>query len=98
MNGRLELTLLGSPDVRLDGQPLTGFRSVKAQALLYYLAVSGRGQSRSVLAGLFWGEMDEHYARRNLNRTLSNLTQLVGEHLTITRQLLAINSSPPSCL
>src|SRR5262245_60871179 len=98
MNGQLEFTLLGSPDVRLGGEPLTGFRSAKAQALLYYLAVSEHGQSRMGLADLFWGQMGEHYARRNLNRTLSNLTQLVGDYLTVTRQLLALDRSQPYCL
>ncbi|HMN27709.1 MAG TPA: tetratricopeptide repeat protein [Caldilineaceae bacterium] len=74
---------------------MTGFRSAKAQALLYYLAATKRPQPRLVLAGLFWGGVDDHYARRNLNRTLSNLTDLVGDHLAITRQTLAFDRSQP---
>ena len=80
-SGKLELKLLGSPEVWLDGQAVTGFRSSKARALLYYLAVLGRAQPRSVLAGLFWGGVAENHARRSLTMTLSNLRQLVGGHL-----------------
>ena len=46
---KLELKLLGSPEVWLDGQAVTGFRSGKAQALLYYLAVSGHAQPRPAI-------------------------------------------------
>jgi predicted ATPase/DNA-binding SARP family transcriptional activator len=95
MAQRLELTLFGSPEVCLAGKPLTGFRSAKTQALLYYVAVTGRAQPRSTLAGLFWGDVGDYYARRNLNRTLSNLTQLVGEHLVSSRQTLAFDKSQP---
>jgi predicted ATPase/DNA-binding SARP family transcriptional activator/Tfp pilus assembly protein PilF len=95
MTQTLELALLGNPELRLGGQPLSGFRSAKTQALLTYLAVSRRAQSRITLAGLFWGDVGEYYARRNLNRTLSNLTQLVGDHLSINRQTLALDRSQP---
>jgi predicted ATPase/DNA-binding SARP family transcriptional activator len=91
----LKLTLFGSPEVSLGATPLTGFRSAKTQALLYYLAATGRPQPRTNLAGLFWGDVGDDYARRNLNRTLSNLTQLVGEHLTTSRQTLAFDKSQP---
>src|SRR5262245_19867483 len=95
MDERLELTLFGSPEVRLAGTPLTGFRSTKARALLYYLAATRRAHPRSVLAGLFWGGVGDEYARRNLNRTLSNLLQLLGDHLVISRQTLAFNRNLP---
>jgi predicted ATPase/DNA-binding SARP family transcriptional activator len=95
MTQRLELALLGSPEVRLGGTPVTGFRSAKTQALLYYLAATGRPQPRSTLAGLFWAGVGDYYARRNLNRTLSNLTQLVGDHLVKARETLALDRSQP---
>ena len=85
----LELALLGNPEVRLAGQPLARLRSVKSYALLYYLAMTRRAQARTVLAGLFWGDVDEYYARRNFNRTLSDLAQFVGDHLVIERQRVA---------
>ncbi|MEZ4662834.1 MAG: BTAD domain-containing putative transcriptional regulator [Caldilineaceae bacterium] len=91
----LELTLLGNPELRLSGRPLAKFRSAKVYALLYYLAVTRRAQPRSLLAGLFWGDVDEYYARRNLNRTLSDLTKTLGDHLMVERQSLALARSQP---
>jgi predicted ATPase/DNA-binding SARP family transcriptional activator/predicted negative regulator of RcsB-dependent stress response len=95
MVAKLELSFLGNPEVRLAGHLVTGFRSAKAYALLYYLAVTRRAQPRTVLAGLFWGDVGEYYARRNFNRTLSNLTQLVGEHLVVERQTVVFARSQP---
>ncbi|MBE7551606.1 MAG: tetratricopeptide repeat protein [Anaerolineales bacterium] len=97
-SGKLELKLLGSPEVWLDGQVVTGFRSGKARALLYYLAVSGRAQPRSVLAGLFWGGVAEQHARRSLTMTLTNLRQLVGSHLDIARETVAFDATSPTWL
>lgn len=92
---RLELALLGYPELQQAGQPLARLRSAKAYALLYYLAVTRRAQPRTVLAGLFWGDVDEYYARRNLNRTLSDLNQAVGDHLIVERQSLAFAHHQP---
>lgn len=95
MTERLELSLLGVPTIQIAGRPLTGFRSAKAIALLYYLATTRRPQPRTVLAGLFWSDVDEYYARRNLNRTLSNVTQLVGSAINVDRHTLAFERSQP---
>ena len=47
----LSLRLLGPFQASLDDQPLTGFRSVKNQALLAYLALEAdRAHSRAALA------------------------------------------------
>lgn len=59
MGAKLELALLGPPQIRLAGDPLTGFKTRKAQALLFYLAVTGHAHSRTSLAGLLWGDMPE---------------------------------------
>ena len=76
-------------------QPLGRFRSAKTYALLYYLAVTRRPQPRTVLASLLWADIDEYYARRNLIRTLSDLTQHVGDHLLIDRHSLAFARNQP---
>ncbi|MCB0168094.1 MAG: tetratricopeptide repeat protein [Anaerolineae bacterium] len=94
----LNIKLLGSPEVWLAGQMITGFRSGKARALLYYLAVTGRAQPRSVLAGLFWGDVAESQARRSLTMTVSNLRQLVGPYLLINRETIAIDPDSPHWL
>ncbi len=91
MHNRLELTLFGSPTVRLDGQSVAGFRSSKAQALLYYLAVTGRPHSRPTLAGLLWGDQPESAARVSLSKCLSNLYEIVGDAFLIERQSVAFN-------
>ena len=91
MPKKLELALLGSIKIRRDGLPVTDFKSLKAQALLCYLAITGRAHSRPALAGLLWGGMPEAKARMNLSQALSNLRRLFGDHLTITRQMVAFN-------
>src|SRR5215204_1030830 len=91
----LELTLFGTPEVRLRGKLLSGFRSSKTQALLYFLAVSGRAQARPTLAGLLWGDQPEAATRVSLSKCLSNLHELVGDALTIARQSVAFNRTLP---
>jgi adenylate cyclase len=87
----LQLALLGKLEIRLDGQPIGGLTSAKAQALLCYLAVTGRPHFRPTLAGLLWGDMPEVNARANLRRELSVLRRTVGEHLIVTRQEVVFN-------
>jgi DNA-binding SARP family transcriptional activator len=95
MDDELALTLFGSPDVRLHGLPVTGFRSSKAQALLYYLAVTARPHTRATLAGLLWGDQPDPAARASLSKCLSNLHDLVGEAVLIERQTIAFNRNCP---
>lgn len=95
MTAELRLALLGRPHVTRGGYPLTGFVSSKAQALLCYLVVTARPHSRPALATLLWGDMPEANAATNLRKALSNLHQLVGAHLTITREDVAFNREQP---
>ena len=41
MGEELRIKLLGSPAAFVGDEPVTGFVSIKAQALLYYLAATG---------------------------------------------------------
>lgn len=91
MGGQLRLEYLGGMQVTRDGEPLTGFVSAKAPALLCYLAVTGRVQFRLVLAGLLWSDLSEKDACANLRKVLSNLRDLVPEHLIITPHTVAFN-------
>jgi DNA-binding SARP family transcriptional activator len=91
MSGTLQLTLLDQADVRLAGEPVTGFYSGKAQALLFYLAVTGQTHTRPALAGLLWADLSDTDALMNLRQVLTNLRKLVGDHLIITRQAVAFN-------
>jgi DNA-binding SARP family transcriptional activator len=65
---------------------VTGFVSAKAQALLYFLAVTGREQRRDTLAGLFWAEKPNSDARLSLRVALSNLRVLTGEQVAAGRE------------
>ncbi len=93
VQGELRLRLLGGLSITLDGSPVRGFISSKTQALLCYLAVTGRTHSRELLIGLLWGDLPEERAAHGLRQALSNLQKLVGSHLVITRQTAALNLS-----
>jgi len=90
MNIKLHIKLLGNPIVMLDDEPVIGFRSRKAQALLYYLAATRRPQTRTTLASLFWGDVAEQHARRSLTSVLSNLRQLLGHYLHVDRESIVL--------
>jgi predicted ATPase/DNA-binding SARP family transcriptional activator/DNA-binding CsgD family transcriptional regulator len=85
----LEVALLGGLAVRRGGQPLVGFRSRKAAALLAYLAATGRPHARTHLAALLWGELPDAAARAALRAALANLRALVGPHLVAGRDRAA---------
>lgn len=86
MSSELRLTLLGGFTLTLDNQPLRGFTSHKAQALLCYLAVTGRAFSRPFLAGLHWPDIPEANARMNLRKELARLNDLLRPYLRIERE------------
>ena len=60
----LSLSLLGPLRVTLAGEPVSGFESDKARALLAYLAAEAdRPHRRSSLVGLFWPDWPDRAAR-----------------------------------
>jgi len=87
----LALLVVGQLHLRIDDTSVTSLLSGKAQALLCYLAVTGKTHSRTALANLLWGEMSEADSRRNLRGVLLKLRPLFDQHLIITRQTLAFN-------
>ena len=95
---RLSISLLGSLQINLDNQPVTGFDSAKSKALLAYLADEPRRvHSRSALAGLLWSERPETLALGNLRHVLANLRQVLRDQempapfLLVERELIALN-------
>lgn len=98
MIGHLQLFVLGKPRILLDNQPLVDLVSVKAQALLFYLAVTGKEYSRSALAGLLWGDLSEESARANLRLTLSKLRKAIPNHLAVSWQSITFNFHQPHTL
>lgn len=87
--------LLGEPYIEVDQEPLTGFVSTKAQALLIFLVMSPGRHSRNRLANLLWSEFADDQARNNLRTALSNLRGLVGPHLSIERDAIAYRRDIP---
>ncbi|HMN26832.1 MAG TPA: hypothetical protein PKE45_01665, partial [Caldilineaceae bacterium] len=76
---QLSLALLGAFSATLGGEPLSGFRSVKTQALLAFLAVEAdQPHPRARLAGLLWPDAPERSARLNLRQALFHLRSLLG--------------------
>lgn len=98
MTDPLTLRLLGTPEVTLGGKRVAGFISAKAQALLFYLAVTGTTHARDTLAALLWGEMPTAQAGKNLRNALSNLRALVGAQLLITRADVTFDRAQPHWL
>ncbi len=93
MNQGLQLSLLGKPEIRVNGQD-SGLVSIKPRGLLFYLALQSGPVARSTLAGIFWGDKPETVARANLRTALSQLRQHIGECLSTRRQTVAFN---PAC-
>ena len=84
----LQIYVLGSPILQFDQRPLTAdLISLKGQALLIYLAVTGKAQPRTTLAGLLWGSLPEASARANLRFTLSKLRKFLPETILLTTRL-----------
>ena len=95
MTSSLQLKLFGSPQITYQGQPLTGFVSIKVRALLIYLAVTARPHSRDHLAHLLWEDTPASM-KTNLRKALSNLRQLIGDLLVEEgKELIALD--PQRC-
>jgi DNA-binding SARP family transcriptional activator/predicted ATPase/Tfp pilus assembly protein PilF len=91
----LQLSLLGAPKLLCNGKVISGFITRKAEALFYYLAVTERPHTRAALAALLWPEMSEQNARKNLRDVIASLRKLVGDHLLISNQTLALDLAQP---
>lgn len=76
----IKITCLGGVQVELDDGTQASFDTDKARALLVYLAVEGKPQRRSHLAGLLWSDQSEEQALHNLRQTLSTLRKGLKEN------------------
>ncbi len=73
---KLEITLFGMPQVRLDGEEVY-FPYAKINAMLYYLAVKPV-VGRDEIAGLLWPEEDERIAKKNLRNAIYQAKKSLG--------------------
>lgn len=66
---RLLISLLGSPQIAVNGVPVK-VSTKRALPLLAYLAITGKSQSRETLANLLWSESSLPHALASLRTTL----------------------------
>ncbi len=78
----LKLTLHDKFTLTRDGRPID-LRSRKAQALLVYLALTGKPHSREHLATLLWGDRFDEQARRSLRQAVFALRKAVGPDVVV---------------
>jgi DNA-binding SARP family transcriptional activator len=71
---RLNVCLMGAPEITMGGTVLT-LHHAKARALLFYLAATEQAHSRDHLAGLLWGESGQSDALHSLRSSLYYLRQ-----------------------
>ncbi|MEZ4664243.1 MAG: BTAD domain-containing putative transcriptional regulator [Caldilineaceae bacterium] len=95
---KLELRLLGPPLLLLNGEPVKGFVTRKAEALFIYLATNQQTHRRTTLAAYFWPDAAEKYAHNSLRRAFSNLRTLLGAYIDIDRYTAAFNPQAPYAL
>ncbi len=86
----LQVWLLGQFEIKLDGRRVV-LSARAAQSLLAYLMLSaGTSHRREKLAGLFWSELPEENARRNLRHEIWRIRKaLVAPTTTAADYLLA---------
>ena len=65
----------------------------KAEGLLYYLIINHQA-TRDELVNLFWGELDESTAKKNLRNALYNIRQCVGAEVLISPKKSIIMLNP----
>jgi DNA-binding SARP family transcriptional activator/predicted ATPase len=88
----LRIKTLGRVAIERDGLVVTDLASRKAEALLIYLACTGRQHPREVLADLLWDDRSQRQAMANLRVVLSSLRKTLGPYLSISRSTAAIDS------
>lgn len=89
--GTLTLCWFGSPEVRIDRQPIE-METRKTTALLAYLSVTGKPHTRESLATLLWPEHDTQRALANLRRALWALNNSpIGPWLNAGRETVSLS-------
>jgi predicted ATPase/DNA-binding SARP family transcriptional activator len=87
MSRKLQIRALGGLSIQCNEKPVEGFDQRKVQALLVYLACTGRAHPREILAEMFWEERTQSQALANLRTALTSLRKTVGPFVTITREM-----------
>ncbi|WP_371365189.1 hypothetical protein SRRS_00760 [Sporomusa rhizae] len=90
---KLRVIMFGTPAIYWNDQKIN-FPFAKMEAMLYYLLVVGEA-TREKLATVFWGDMDDVIAKKNLRNTIYLIKKTLSTDLFITptRTTIAINPS-----
>jgi DNA-binding SARP family transcriptional activator/tetratricopeptide (TPR) repeat protein len=95
MEETFRLRFLGTVQVERDGQPVRGFRSRKALALLGYLARQDQPVPREHLADLFWEDQTESRGRANLSWVLNKIVTLLPGCMQADRHTVQFQRMAP---
>lgn len=74
---QLTVNCFGTPEVKVDDN-LHPLPTRKATALLVYLAITARPQSRELLAALLWPNSETDRAKSSLRRALTDIKKAIG--------------------
>ncbi len=91
MSDSLEISTLGTLQIRRNGRAVEDFPTRKVEALLVYLACTGRSYPREQVAELLWDDRTQSQSLTNLRATLSRLNEKLAPFLLITRKAVAIH-------
>ena len=86
---RLDIRLLGPPEILVDDAPLV-VDTRKAVAILALLGAEGRAFARDELAAMLWPDADQPAAHGALRRTLSTLRAATGDSVVVDRTRVAL--------
>jgi WD40 repeat protein/DNA-binding SARP family transcriptional activator len=89
MKSTFNLRFLGPVQIEREGEPVRGFESRKALALLAYLAAEGQPVPRDRLVDLFWEDKSLAQGRNNLSWVLSRLSTFLPDCLQADRHTVA---------
>jgi DNA-binding SARP family transcriptional activator len=89
---RLDIRLLGPPEILVDGAPLV-VDTRKAVAILALLGAEGRAFARDELAAMLWPDADQAAAHGALRRTLSTLRAATGDSVVADRTRVVLASA-----
>lgn len=91
----LRILTLGGLGIQLNDEPVGGFVSRKAEALLIYLALHPREHARETLSNLLWDDLSQQQALSYLRTVLSSLQKQLTPYLQITRHTVTLNPEMP---
>jgi DNA-binding SARP family transcriptional activator len=89
MNRECAVSVLGSFDLSIGGQPRRGLPH-GSQRLLAFLALRDRSVTRTAIAGTLWPEASEEHAQASLRSALSRLTEVERTIVRVTPHEVAL--------